>query len=455
MSINLTWTDGEKVVNYTDASVYGQVTIDDKLVPIHKFLAYNQQVMEQFKIKYVRDWLKWWIENRNTILANDPYEEVKYLFSRYFGIPTRELVREAETYESLKNWLQGSLVQKPITLTKEPDNPRHESFILVNMGRAQEEVVTHAFFDVNHLGISYRTQRTVSETPTLSLPDFWTERLNYSYRMNESDAKFFRKTNRDTDEEVMFGMELEVSTKLSMREIQYIVTEVEPKQEPFFIGKQDGSINGKYGNYIELVTVPCTPGYLRREWRTFFSKLDSLARSKGHTIGDYFDTSRQLNNGLHIHVSRNKFFGYEDLRNKSIHMRKFITVFNSDDSNTKSLVQQFTGRPTKYYENQYCKPGQEIKGLSLVRRLRGRDLVVGKYSSCNEKNTHTVEVRVYQGIFDIDHIIRCIEFTRAVFNFCAEMSHRMHGLQFKYNFQDWLFKQNGYRPVKMELKQCA
>lgn len=454
MSIDLTWTDGPLELKYTDREVYGSVTIDGKLVPIHKFLAYNQQVMEQFDIKYVRDWLKWWVDNRYTIIANDPHEEVKYFFSRYFGIPASDLVRESETYERLKDWLRGSLVRKPIVLIEEPSLGRQQTFVLVNLGCTQEEETLY-FFDVHNLGITYSARQESRTTPTIALPSFWTERMNYSYRMNESDARFFRKTNRDTDEEVMFGMELEVSTKLSMKEIQYIVTEVEPKQEPFFIGKQDGSINGSYGNMIELVTVPCTPGYLRREWRTFFSKLDNLARAKGHTISDYFDTSRQLNNGLHIHVARNKFFGYEDLRNKSIHMRKFITVFNSDDSNTKSLVQQFTGRPTKYYKNQYCKPGQEIKGLSLVRRLRGRDLVVGKYSSCNEKNTHTVEVRVYQGIFDIDHIIRCVEFTRAVFNFCAEMSHRMHGLQFKRNFQNWLFKQNGYRPVKMELKQCV
>ena len=169
----------------------------------------------------------------------------------------------------------------------------------------------------------------------------WRNKINYTFKMNPDQYNFFRKVSKDITYTPMYGLELEVNTLLSTEEIYRIVTEVEPKQEPFFIFKDDASISGKFGargNY-ELVTVPCSYRYLRKAWATFFKKVEDLCKAKGLEVGEVFDTSKSLTNGLHIHVSKDAFYSDH-------HQRKFMAVFNQWDQTTIDFLARISGRPS-------------------------------------------------------------------------------------------------------------
>jgi hypothetical protein len=269
--------------------------------------------------------------------------------------------------------------------------------------------------------------------------------------MDPASFHFFRTTPKDTPEEVMFGMELEISTRLSCEEIQYIVTDVEPKQEPFFIFKHDGSVTGMYDNKIEIVTVPCTPRYLRREWKTFFTKLEKLCAAKGQPIENYFDVCDSLNNGLHIHVSKESF--YDDS-----HMRKFLALWNRTDTSLMSFINRLTFRPRNYWENGYCQPDTRVQGQLVSRILKGRHRFQHR-GSCHEIKSATVEVRVFQGIFDLKHIRRSIDLVDAVFRFTNNTGLRsIFGkttIPFESEFTKFVFSQPGLVNLKKELKACV
>jgi hypothetical protein len=289
--------------------------------------------------------------------------------------------------------------------------------------------------------------------PAHSIADRWTKLWNYTYSMEPVEFEFFRRTPKDqpgTRElpgQDTFGLELEISTALSREEIQYIVAEVEPKQKPFFIFKSDGSVNGQYHNLVELVTVPCTPRYLKREFKVFFSKLDKLAQAKGRTLSDYFDTRSNLNNGLHIHVSRDCFMN-------QVHMKKFLALWNRTDTSLTQFIQRLSGR-NSYVNNTYCAPDhgtRNYKNSYLLRsytyQLRG---------SCHERKSATVEVRVFQGIFDIEHVCRSIDLVDATVRFTNDAGIKaiFSPVGFSTTITNYIMKQPGLANLKKELKVCV
>lgn len=283
----------------------------------------------------------------------------------------------------------------------------------------------------------------------------WNKFHNYTFKMDPTDFEFFRRTPKclTTEDETMFGVEIEICTKLSQKEIQYIVTDVEPKQKPFFIMKHDGSITGRFANKIELVTVPSTPRYLRQEFRKFFNKLDRLTQAKGNTVSDYFDTASNLNNGIHIHVSRDSF-------SSVTHSRKFMSVWQMQDSNTTQFLQSISRRPSRLDDSAYCHPLVSLRDKSVSYRLRhaDREFSRERHTTVNCSNRATLEVRLFQGIFDLTHILRCIEVVELTFMFCRDaslgvfVSSRSRPSSFAREFKNYLFKTPGFKNLKEEMK---
>jgi hypothetical protein len=452
--------DSNIVVRWTDENDYGIHTIGGKEVHLHEYLAFDQQVMEQFGITQTREWIQWWVKYRAAIrspVSLSRFERIASVFSIWAGGSYYEWVSDAFDYDSLKRTLSGNLTSAPLTFLNNSTTSRTQpqGFILFdNPGSELPEVQTieGVLYGFDFRGISFRLGRQTSVQSTVgNLSPLWTNFHEYSYKMDPSEAEFFRSCKKDRQPsedslgEVMLGMELEISTKLSIAELQKIVTEVEPKQEPFFIVKKDSSISGRYDNKYELVTVPCTPAYLKREWKLFFAKLESLCTAKGKYISDVVDTSDRLTNGLHIHVSRDKFY------ERGMHLKKFLTVLNQHDKAATDFINKFSGRPGKYTSCSYCPPDREFEGRTLPRRLKiGRSN--NRMGSCHTQNSKTVEVRVFQGVFNIDHVVRSIEFVQAVFYFCMELSYRMYGMNFSRAFTDFVLAQPGYRALKKELK---
>lgn len=280
------------------------------------------------------------------------------------------------------------------------------------------------------------------------LPYEYSRVMNYTYRPNE--LTFMSDGKERT--ELFFGMELEVSTKLQVVELQTIVTQVEPKQELFFFVKSDSSISGKYDWQYEIVTHPMTPRRARKEWKIFMAKISRLAEDKGESASDYFDTSVNLTNGLHIHVSTSAFARYGLSEG---HKNRFLTAFNQWDEGFQKYLQRISKRSTLPKENRYCRINPALDGLTLARRLtrgqnQGEEFISRehlRYSSCHA-TPQTVEVRVFQGIFDVTHILNCIEFTEAMFFYTLEAPIRSYGPSFVPKFQAWVRRQHGYRNLK-------
>lgn len=280
------------------------------------------------------------------------------------------------------------------------------------------------------------------------LPHEYSRVMNYSYRPHE--LTFMPEGKERT--ELFFGMELEVSTRLNVIELQTIVTQVEPKQELFFFVKSDSSISGKYDWQYEIVTHPMTPRRARKEWKILMAKISRLAEDKGETVGDYFDTSDHLTNGLHIHVSTRAFARYGLSEG---HKNRFLTAFNQWDEGFQKYLQRISKRSTLPRDNRFCRINPALDGLTLARRLargqkQGEEYISSeylRYSSCHA-TSQTVEVRVFQGIFDINHILNCIEFTEAMFYYTLEAPIRSYGPSFVPKFQAWVRRQHGYRNLK-------
>lgn len=436
--VDFTFEHDEWILNWDRRHAY--YFTDDRGVraKISELGFYDPQTLKDFGLTTVNEVIDWWFSNRSDLIRKRFYQD--YWRSGFYY------------------WLDGCVdsmyTRNDIVSMLRLDGDEYPfSFV------TSDSVFNSDLFDsspqqgkpqFNYRGMMYRGRLKVllvddSQRFESDCPYHWTKHREYSYKMSETDHNFFRREKRDAPDTVMFGLELEISTSLSTHDIQRIVCDVEPKQEPFFICKKDSSISGRFDNAIELVTVPATPRYLKKAWGLFFKKLDRLARAKGKMIDDYVDTSDNLSNGLHIHVSKNAF--------KRYHQTRFMAVWQASDSKTRALLQELSGRPTRYTDNGYCQPDYAFEGVTLARKLKGSVTSRGR-SVCHTGNSQTVEVRIFQGIFDLPHVLRCIETVEGVYNFTEMLSYSSFGLRLSTRLKEFFLKSSGYRHVK-EIFKCA
>lgn len=270
-----------------------------------------------------------------------------------------------------------------------------------------------------------------------SAPKWMSEKQGYKFVPEET---LFKSLPREAHGEnsLYFGMEFEVITSLSLKHIQRVVCDVEPMQEPFFYFKHDGSVEFDYdeGDSVELVTVPCTARYLRKNLRTFFSKLDRLG------LTGEFETN--LTCGVHVHLSKEAFYS-------DFHRKKFITIWNQFERSSKDFVQKLGKRTF----TSYCKNAEAHEGLTLSRRL-SQSVYADSHSSAkysaSRETAKTVEVRIFKGEFSLDHILYCLDVSRAMFAYAdkAPLS-ALRGLSFQSSFLSWLRSTPHFMSLKKEL----
>lgn len=254
-----------------------------------------------------------------------------------------------------------------------------------------------------------------------------------------------------------FGMEVEVSTHLRAEELNKIITRVEPVQDEFLYFKSDSSITGRYSYNYEIVTMPMTPRRMRKEWRTLFKKLETLASGKGMQLEDVFDMSLFNNNGIHVHVSKHAFSS-KSLKNR------FLTGWNVWDTRSIEWLDKVTLRreASVKFGREYYKPNDYFVGRTLPWRI-----MIGQGGCTNDRHTdarraaaheteNTCEVRVFYGLFDLKHILTCIEMVEAMFWFTRNAAYSDYNNRvFVERFSEFVRKQQGYRYLKERLKQCA
>lgn len=293
-----------------------------------------------------------------------------------------------------------------------------------------------------------------SSSLELNCDSHWKGRQNYSFKMNRDTHNFFRHLDGEFYDPAypqagvpMFGLELELSTNLSCNELQYIVCEVEPKQEPFFIMKDDSSISGMYSNKVEIVTVPASPRYLKKAFSLFFKKLEDLCTARGKLLSDYIDLDTGLNNGIHIHVDRRSFH-----RNRSqTHIARFLSAFNLADDETAKLFSQLSRRPGDYRTGSYCSVDSSLKRYKTGYKLK-EACHSGHRGTTSMRQSSTVEVRLFQGIVDINHIRTCIEATQAMLEYTHMMPLSTLNRRFAQGFKDFVLKSGNYNNLRKELK---
>ena len=392
---------------------------DGKTYEFDSLFFHNPLFHKAYRFTTILSALKWWVKNREEFTKlcreNDMFRFAIERIEMYFDFLGSDSLLSKDL-EYLKARLSGYLRRPSLSFTYTDGLQNSNRFFLLEDESPEDNEVKRVnlhFMYLARVEINYASS-------TRDTADRWEKHYNYSFRMDPSDFNWYRSVSNENN--VMFGMELEVSSKLCTKEIQKIVREVEPKQEPFFIFKQDSSISGKYEYALELVTVPCSPRYLRKNWKIFFQKLEKLCRSKGMEVGDVFDTRRDLSNGLHIHVSRDSFIDKP-------HFNKFLTAWNQWSKSVTNLFNVVSERPTDYTRNSYCKISRDHNGLVLARRLKGIRCQ-DRMAVAHDTNSATIEVRVYQGIVDIQHIMRCISFTEAMFEFCKSIGYSSFDYRF-------------------------
>lgn len=282
-----------------------------------------------------------------------------------------------------------------------------------------------------------------SALPPIDAPN-WMHELQ-GYKFTPKEWKYMR--DRDVSE-LTFGVEIEVLSSLSRFDLQYLVTNVEPRQEPFFYFKHDGSITSGTGSDYsglepyEIVTMPCSYRFLSQNLRILFKKIED------HVPGGKAVFKTPESCGVHIHVGRDSFFS-------DLHKRKFVAIWNQYDSLNSGFIQKLGKR--KF--NNYCKPAELHEGRTLARRLSIGNMAPGhsggKYSSCRETGG-TVEVRVFKGGFDFDHIMYCLEAVHAMHCYAHKSPiSTISTRNFIPDFTGWVQDERRYRRLKENLTQCA
>jgi len=232
----------------------------------------------------------------------------------------------------------------------------------------------------------------------------------FSYSTSPCDMLKWPITLKGEVKPVLYGVELEVSTNYTMKRL------IEACNELFLIGKQDGSITGSMGNRVELVTVPCSLRAQKREWAHFFSKLDY----------EQFDTSKDTNNGMHVHIDRTAFVDEKHIRNLA------WLVNNPANYDFWLAVSERNDHSMRNYATT-----ANFGTSSKVRSFRNTTQVVSQIRGAINVRTNkpTIEVRLFRGIVSYASVLKNLECVDAMYNYT--MSRNITELTLK-AFLAWL-----------------
>lgn len=232
----------------------------------------------------------------------------------------------------------------------------------------------------------------------------------FNYSQNVLDLIPECKVTKNEVKPTLFGVELEVSTDHTTREL------IDATNEAFFICKNDSSITGSKSNDVELVTVPMSMKAHKLLWGEFFNNL-------GY---DHFDTRTTLNNGLHIHIDRKAFLGQEHIRN--------LCWFITNPANYQWIL-ELSGRKDANFKKWAPLPTYSAE-TSKYRHLRNAATSCrGMRGAVNLSKSATIEIRIFQGIVNYSFLIRSLEFVEAALAYTAEAS--LTGLTLR-TFHSWL-----------------
>ena len=232
---------------------------------------------------------------------------------------------------------------------------------------------------------------------------------------------------------VYIGVELELATDYSIEQL------INASKELFFVAKQDSSITGRKPNKMELVTVPGSFKYIKKQYAHWFNNLDYQR----------FDCTNETNNGMHVHIDRRSF-------DDDYHIRNFCWFINNPAntpfivavSDRGSLSAMQTYCPIYNFPPQYTRTQSFKASHRLIENSRGATHLKGGWAGGK-----TLEVRIFRGIVSYAAIVKNLEFVESVFHFTQSLrSYREMTLS---SYINWLFSQpaNRFTILKKFLEQ--
>lgn len=196
---------------------------------------------------------------------------------------------------------------------------------------------------------------------------------------------------------LLYGVELEVSTNYSVRDI------IDACDDVYMIAKQDSSISGSCRNKMELVTIPMSLRRHKLEWAKWFSKIDY----------NNFDCTTETTNGMHVHIGKDNFLTPQHLRNFiwfiTSPAHKPFTLALSERDITSFRI--YSNVPTY---NNLSKINSYIDCVLQASGLRGAVNV--------SSGKGTIEVRIFKGIVSYAAVLKNLEAVDAIFHFTRNNS---------------------------------
>jgi len=229
---------------------------------------------------------------------------------------------------------------------------------------------------------------------------------------------------------VLYGIELESSFDYDIKQI------IDAQHQPFFIAKQDGSITGTKRHKAELVTIPMSMKAHKRHWAHWFKQIDYSR----------FDTSKDTNNGMHVHIDRKAFDDKKHIRN--------MTWFYTNPANRDFLV-YVSERGSYNAMASYTPICTFPSHLSKVRAYKECERhQSGLRGIMNFGKPATIEIRMFRGIASFAELVKNLEFVDAVLSF-TRGEHNMNTLSAE-RFMSWLSKThpNRYSVLKEYFARC-
>lgn len=239
---------------------------------------------------------------------------------------------------------------------------------------------------------------------------------------------------------LFFGLELEVNSMIPWTDLQRLMVDEHPKQEPFLYAMSDSSIQGAHPFCYEIVSHPMTPRRMRKEYRTLFSKLEKRLKLKGKSISDVMDITTS-STGIHVHVSKASF--------SPPHARRFSAVWNMDTPSVSRLINNLAGR--NLTDHRYASPSPDYVGRRLGYCLSPKLVQSAERYHSSTDTGSTIEVRVFRGIPTLSHVLRCIDSVEAMWYFTRDASLSSFKNGFDKKFTKWVSSQSKFRTLKETL----
>lgn len=207
-------------------------------------------------------------------------------------------------------------------------------------------------------------------------PNCETVILEHNYRIQRYFDAIPEMTEA-TKKTLYLGVELEVEAKEGKFDAARTFTKHSGTKD-WCITKSDGSLDDGF----EVVTVPAHLPEHQKRWPELLTVLRETCTSwKNKTTG------------LHVHLSKAFFTQYE--------IAKFVLFINAEE--TRRYIVTLAGRTSPEYARIKKKYGYDVLDDSS-----------GRYQAVNLENSLTIEVRIFKGTLNEEHMLAYVEFCDAL-----------------------------------------